>query len=158
VVDAAVFEQQKSLEKLMISKLAIVAVLIGLSASTSVRAEAWTCTFDGNWTRYNSSERGEFMWNVLWTSSGRSGWKITGDYSDDYGDSILDGDCNDRSCTLTQIYQNGQLAGNRYTWKGNYSDESVGGGRTINRFDGTWGESSSARDGAWRATAICNRD
>lgn len=142
----------------MKAKLALLVALVALSLSAPLRAEVWTCSFEGTWTTKGSSQGGDFVWNVIWTSAGRSGWKITGDYADAYGDSILDGDCNDRQCTLTQIYQNGELAGKRYTWKGRYSDEAVSASRTINRFDGTWGESRSANDGAWRAVAICNRD
>jgi len=142
----------------MRARLAVMIALFAITLSPSLRAEVWACSFEGTWTRNGSSERGDFIWNVLWTHTGRSNWTITGDYSDAYGDSILDGSCNERNCTLTQIYQNGELAGNRYTWKGRYTDEVVNASRTINRFDGTWGETSSARDGGWRAVAICNRD
>lgn len=139
-------------------KLAMFVSLLALSLSTTARSEVWSCNFDGSWATHGSADSGEFIWSVTWTADGRSGWRIIGDYSDEFGDSILDGECSARNCTLRQVYQNGAMAGREFTWLGRYTDEEVNSSRTINRFDGTWGETRHARDGTWRAVAICVRD
>lgn len=141
----------------MRKRTAVMAMSLGLALAIPAQAEMWTCEYDGSWTTFNSSDKGKFNWSVVWQGKAGGGWTITGDYADRYGQSVLNGDCDDRACSLVQEYQSGQLKGKRYFWKGNYTDQSVGGAQTVNRFGGTWGSAPSARDGAWQALATCTR-
>lgn len=130
-------------------------MLLGLT--TTAQAEIWACNYDGQWSTFNSNDRGVFNWKVIWQSNAKDGWNITGDYTDQYGESVLNGTCSGRSCSLTQDYRNGQLQGKRYYWKGDYTDQ-MDGATSINRFNGTWGTSSQASDGGkWNAVATCLR-
>ncbi len=133
-------------------------MLLGLTIAVPVQAEMWSCDYDGSWSTFNSDDKGKFNWSVVWQSKTGGGWGITGDYTDRYGQSVLNGDCNDRICNLTQIYQSGELNGRQYFWKGKYTDQANGSNRTINRFEGTWGTASNADDGPWQAVATCTRN
>lgn len=131
--------------------------VISLMVVLPAQAERWLCDYDGQWSTLNSSDKGRFTWSVVWESNAKGGWDINGAYTDEYGKSLLSGNCNNRYCTMTQLYHSGELKGKEYFWKGNYSDQARGDGETINRFEGTWGSSSSANEGLWRAVANCVR-
>ena len=138
--------------------LVMMVMAAGLTMAVPAQAETWSCDYDGSWSTFGNSDRGRFKWRMVWQSKTNGGWRVTGAYSDSYGQSVLEGNCNDRACMLKQVYQSGKLAGNEYFWKGRYSDESSGDAKTINRFEGTWGNSPSASDGEWKAIAVCTRN
>ncbi|BBL75721.1 hypothetical protein [Methylomagnum ishizawai] len=141
----------------MRKKLASITMLLGLMLALPVQAEIWICDYDGSWSTFGSNNKGRFTWNVFWKGKAGVGWEIDGEYTDRYGKSLLDGNCNDHTCSLTQVYRSGELNGKQYFWKGNYTDEAIGNAKTINRFEGTWGATPSAGDGLWRAVATCIR-
>ena len=124
----------------------------------TARAETWSCDYSGNWTTYSPQNQGVFNWNVLWQSHRDASWKISGVYTDMYGNSILSGQCRDGNCNFTQTYQNGDLAGRVYYWRGNYSDQSTGTGKSVSQFQGTWGDSTRSTNGTWQAIANCSRN
>jgi hypothetical protein len=132
--------------------------LISLAIAGQAQAATWSCVYDGSWSTLNSSDKGTFKWNMVWESKAGGGWAITGDYKDQYGNSILDGSCSDTACNLTQVYQSGELKGKKYYWKGTYTDEARSSSRTVNRFEGSWGSTPSASEGPWRAIATCMRN
>lgn len=131
-------------------------VCLTAASLTAAHAERWSCSYDGQWTTFNSPERGRFVWKVDWNSTSR-GWEVTGNYEDRFGLSELDGFCGEQSCSLRQVYKAGELRGQQFFWKGNYTDEAGStSDRTVNRISGTWGKSRDARDGGdWRAVATC---
>ena len=141
----------------MNKKWVSIAIVLGLTVVVPAQAETWFCEYDGSWSTFNSSNQGKFHWSVAWQSNAGGGWIISGDYTDRYGKSVLDGNCSNHVCNLTQMYQSGELNGKQYFWNGKYTDQANGNGETINRFEGTWGASPSAGEGAWRAFAICVR-
>jgi hypothetical protein len=129
--------------------------LVTMLSSAVAAAETWDCAYTGKWNTTGSSDKGDFSWNLQWTSAS-SGWTVVGNYSDKYGNSYLDGTCTSKSCTLSQLYKSGSLNGKRYGWTGTYTDRAEGAGRTVNTFVGTWGNgASNTGGGAWTATAIC---
>lgn len=142
----------------MHKKLAGIAMLLGVTMAASAQAEMWSCEYDGSWSTFNSNDKGQFNWSVIWQSKAGGGWGITGDYTDRYGNSVLNGNCNDHVCNLTQMYQSGEFNGKRYFWKGKYSDQASGSAKTINRFEGTWGSTPDVGEGSWRAIATCTRN
>ena len=139
-------------------KLAAIPLLLSLAIATPAQAEIWSCLYNGDWSTFNSTNKGKFNWSVVWQGKSGGSWKITGDYSDRYGNSVLNGSCNNYACNLTQVYQSGELKGNKYFWKGQYTDETSDSGKTINRFEGTWGETPKASDGPWQAIATCTKN
>jgi hypothetical protein len=134
--------------------LASVALTLGLVVAIPAQADLWSCRYDGSWSTFSSANKGTFNWDVVWQSKAGGGWTINGDYADRYGESTLNGSCNNHACKLTQVYQTGELKGNKYYWNGKYTDKADGGG-TINHFNGTWGSTPTADEGAWQAKAIC---
>jgi len=144
----------------MKNKVLSVSMLCGLVAAvpTHAETETWNCSYDGTWDTFNSSNEGVFNWQVTWQLNDEGQWDITGSYSDRYGDSILDGACNDDSCLLSQVYSSGDLQGKRYYWRGDYQDEQTNNTTTTNSFTGTWGTNKKATDGGnWKAIATCIR-
>lgn len=139
----------------MTSKLVVIGLLCGLTAAVPAQAEMWTCTYDGTWDNFGGTAQESFNWHVVWQSTSGNEWNVTGDYSDHYGESVLNGACDDESCLLHQVYNSGELEGKEYYWKGEYEDEKDG-NNTINTFTGTWGTTTDASDGGtWKAIATC---
>lgn len=140
----------------MHTKLTSLIMALSFIIAIPAQAETWSCEYDGSWLTYNSSNKGSFNWSVIWKSK-PGGWEITGNYSDRYGISVLNGNCNNHACSLTQVYQSGELSGNQYFWKGKYTDQANGSNKTINRFEGSWGSTPRANEGSWQALATCVR-
>ncbi len=140
----------------MRSRSIFLAVCLGVAAMSPAFAERWLCEYDGQWSTFNSNEKGKFNWSVEWQGT-RNGWEVTGDYEDRFGKSTLDGKCDDSSCRFGQTYRSGELKGKRYFWKGDYTDD-LKGNTSTNRIQGTWGTNSAANDGGnWRAVALCKQ-
>gem|GEM_PF-2348172 len=138
-------------------KLVSMVMLLGLTTTVSAHAEAWSCEYDGSWSTFNSGDKDTFHWSVIWQGEAGGNWKITGDYNDNYGKSALNGNCSKQICNVTQVYQSGTLSGKQYFWKGKYTDQASGNGKTLNRFEGTWGAKPNASDGPWKAVATCTK-
>ena len=119
-------------------------------------ASVWNCTYEGAWVNVVDKDKGEFVWNVTWRSDG-DGWTIFGEYGDKWGNSTFDGDCKKNVCNFSQKYTSGALKGKSYYWVGGYVEKSVGQGKVINVFNGTWGPSAKERKsgGPWNALATC---
>ena len=142
----------------MSNKLLSVTTLVLLMTGAAAHAEMWNCDYDGSWDTFDSSNQGSFQWHVIWQSSARGGWNLTGDYEDRYGESTLNGSCNDHSCLLKQAYSSGELEGKNYYWRGDYTDD-LDGDTSVNNFTGTWGTTSAAENGGnWHAIANCTRN
>ena len=136
----------------------VIALSLGFTFS-AVAEETWSCTYEGSWDTTATKNKGDFVWNVQWISTGKAQWHVIGDYEDRYGQSTFDGECKDKKCKFKQSYKNGQLAGSVYYWVGAYTDKWEGDAKTINNFVGTWGEKEKKpTQGKWTATATCTRN
>lgn len=136
------------------SCLLLVLSLLTLSAGAA-RADDWTCTYSGRWTRSSDGGAANFTWQITWRKAD-GGWRLVGDYQDLNGSSRFDGRCANKSCRFHQRYIGGKLDGKTYHYQGSYQDTWYGDSKTVNQFTGTWGYNSSAQgDGSWTATATC---
>jgi hypothetical protein len=131
-------------------------VMVVVASNDVAFAEQWQCDYKGKWSTTGTSDSGLFDWKLKWTSK-PGGWEVAGNYKDKYGESTLDGSCENKQCTLTQAYFKGELDGNKYTWAGKYTDKWESKSRTTSTFTGTWRAHHNANHGVWNATAVCNK-
>ena len=120
-----------------------------LAMTTTAAAETWECRYTGHWTTEDSGNAGDFTWLLTWRTAG-AGWELTGNYTDRYGKSTLDGHCQQSECKMRQHSVSGSLDGKTYFWRGTYTDSADGNDRTINKFTGTWGDSPDHRSNGGR--------
>ncbi|KOR30698.1 hypothetical protein TI04_04525 [Achromatium sp. WMS2] len=132
--------------------------LLLIATVMPLHAETWDCEYNGHWTSYYDDNSGDFTWKVIWEAKDTMGWSIGGEYTDRYGQSMLDGNCLNHECMLFQEYHSGELQGKRYYWAGTYTDKKLDAVNTENTFTGTWGASVDAMDGQWQATGTCHKN
>lgn len=140
-------------------KLALTFALSVMALSATVgpafAAETWTCNYKGKWATTSSENKGDFNWVVYWVKESVGKWSVLGNYTDRYGFSWFDGNCGNGKCTFNQTYKQGDLKGNTYIWQGDYTDKSLGKGKTLNTIAGRWGTKDVPNQGQWNAIATC---
>ncbi len=132
----------------------VFATLLGFTATAS--AETWKGEYKGAWVTAGGTPSGKLGWKAQWSGEGIS-WTFAGSDSDDFGASKLTGTCDGSSCTITQHYDSGKLAGQDFTWKASYSDEAKTLTETVNTLKGSWEAKDGSAKGTFDAKGECKK-
>ena len=106
------------------------------------------CEYRGTWTGAQNS-KGPIYWKVQEGEEccGIFNVQISGISMDSYGQATLKGECAEGSCTVTQRYTSGQLAGRVYTYTGAYDQDAAMRTGGLGHIKGSWSQNGKPGSG-----------
>lgn len=106
------------------------------------------CEYRGSWTGAQNS-KGPIHWKVQEGEEccGIFNVQISGTSTDSYGQATLQGACAEGSCTVTQRYTSGQLAGRTYTYTGKYNADTAMRTGELGYIRGNWSQNGKPGSG-----------